>query len=806
MKQNVFTPDEMPTHPTATEESEREEARRLLVSLRDVDLESYSVVGHCFRFDEQSRNHLKEFRHRLAESLFSRSRTPSNFLLWGFPGSGKSYLVQQIVKSLPSDVHYQELNLSQIDEDSLRSGLDYFVATPGPGLCFIDEVDARSDQTWPYETLLPYLDPPVPRGFPTVFGLAGSGGKNLKELTERIRGRPKGSDLLSRIPRGNEFTVASLGVGDKILVSIAQLVLAAHEEGHTVHEIEKLALFFLAVHPSFTSARQLRSRAAQCALRIPPAEDRIRYDYLFGAGDPENKQFWTESGSVRPGLEDSFVRAGAGSLLETARSDATVSRVSRPEKVIMPWKSNTDFSGAPAKHRVAVLPFTNMSPDPSDLYFADGLTEELITVLSQLRELRVIARTSVMQYKSTTKAISQIGTDLDVSSVLEGSVRRAGNRLRITAQLIDVDSQEHVWAKSYDRELDDVFVIQTEIAKQVADALKIELGPTEAARLEAGSEVRPESYLAYLKGRTLLHTPSRASTEAARKQFELAISLDARNAAAYSGLADATSMMGWWYPGEPYELWHEAAQRFASHALELDPNLAEAHASLAMVLWGGYGRDYPALEREFGLALSLNPSYALARRMYAAVLQDEGRADEAISQLSLAEAADPLAAQNLTALAVALLWRGRFDEAWTKIQKLGQLDPSLPGYHGCLARYHFARGDVGKAIEEMKRAEQLASTEPTLGKLYRALYLALSGESEQSREVLQAVESSPISVITVGFTIIVYAELGDVDACYRTMEKARGVLSMQGLRLDPRLEPIRRDRRFAPFLKKIGLG
>jgi adenylate cyclase len=475
-------------------------------------------------------------------------------------------------------------------------------------------------------------------------------------------------------------------------------------------------------------------------------------------------------------------------------------------RVVLPWTVREIPSTRNGPARVAVLPFTNMSPDPADAYFADGLTEELITVLSQLRELRVIARTSVMQYKSSTKAVSQIGSELGVSSILEGSVRRAGNRLRITAQLIDVDSQEHVWAKSYDRELDDVFVVQAEIAKQVADALKIELGPTEAARLEAGSAVRPESYLAYLKGRALLHTPSRASTEAARKQFEVAISLDTRNAAAYSGLADATSMMGWWYPGEqPYEVWHEAARRFVTHALELDPNLAEAHASLAMVLWSGYGRDYPAIEREFGLALSLNPSYAIARRMYAGVLQDEGRIDEAMAQLSLAEVADPLFAQNLTALALALLWRGRFDEAWTKIQKVGQLDPLLPAYHGVLARYHLARGNVGEAIEEAKRTEQLLSAEPTLGKLYRAWYLALSGENEQSREILQAEESSPISVLTVGFTIGVYAELGDVDACYRWMEKARGVLSVQGLRVDPRLEPIRHDRRFAPFLKKIGL-
>jgi hypothetical protein len=191
--------NEMPPRLKVTDGSGRDRARRLLASLRDVSLESYSVVGHCLRFDERSRNTLKEFRQRLAESFFSKSPTPKNFLCWGAPGSGKSYLVQQTAKSLPSEVHYHELNLAQLDSSSLRSGLDSFVAAHGPGLCFIDEVDARSDQAWPYETLLPYLDPSVPRRFPTAFCLAGSGGRNLKELTERIRGRPKGSDLLSPV-------------------------------------------------------------------------------------------------------------------------------------------------------------------------------------------------------------------------------------------------------------------------------------------------------------------------------------------------------------------------------------------------------------------------------------------------------------------------------------------------------------------------------------------------------------------------------------------------------------------------------
>jgi adenylate cyclase len=474
-------------------------------------------------------------------------------------------------------------------------------------------------------------------------------------------------------------------------------------------------------------------------------------------------------------------------------------------RVVLPWT----LRDAPPAHngltRLAVLPFTNMSPDPADLYFADGLTEELITVLSQMRELRVIARTSVMQYKSAPESVSRIGAALDVSSILEGSVRRAGNRLRITAQLIDVRSQEHVWAKSYDRELDDVFAIQSEIAKHVAEALKVELKPTEAARLEVKPTVRPESYLAYLKGRTLLHAFSRESIDAARVQFELAISIDDRNAAAHSGMADVTLMKGWWYPEAPVEQWLETARRSATRALELDSTLAEAHVSLGMVLWCGFGRNYAGLERELKLALSLNPSYALAHYVYGGVLEDQGRRDEAILQYTLSAEADPLHPSILLTLARTLVWSGRLDEALVLFQKAGDLHPSNSYYHYTLAEYYLARGDLGRAIEESKLAED-TTTEASSRPLLRALRYALEGDKERARALLQGAESSPNSVPRIHTIIRAYARLGDVDDCYRWMEQSQGVLSMQSIRLDPQLELIRRDPRFVPFLQKINLN
>ena len=216
-------------------------------------------------------------------------------------------------------------------------------------------------------------------------------------------------------------------------------------------------------------------------------------------------------------------------------------------------------------------------------------------MLSQLRGLRVIARTSVMPYRAPSKGVTQIGAELGVSWVLEGSVRKAGNRLRITAQLIDVASQGHVWANSYDRELDDVFALQSEMAKQVAEALKLKLLSRDEARLDQRSPPRPESYLEYLQGRTSLRGFTETEMRAAKEHFERAIALDGRNAAAHAGLADLHRLLGSMYRHVPVTEWEALSRQHASRAIELDPNLAEAHASLGLILWDDY--DFASAEK-----------------------------------------------------------------------------------------------------------------------------------------------------------------------------------------------------------------
>ena len=474
-------------------------------------------------------------------------------------------------------------------------------------------------------------------------------------------------------------------------------------------------------------------------------------------------------------------------------------------RVVMPWtvREMTSTEAGPAG--LAVLPFTNMSPDPADSYFADGLTEELITVLSQLRELRIIARTSVMQYRATTKPVSQIGTELGVSAVLEGSVRRAGNRLRITAQLIDASSQGHLWAKSFDRELDDVFAVQTEIATQVTDALKIELRAAEETRLKTRRPVRQESYLAYLKGRSLQQTPETGPLEAARKQFELAITLDPTNAAAHAGLATVIRKMGIWYSDATRTEWVERFRALVARALELDPDLAESHFGLAMV--HARDRDVDSTERELKRALALDPSYAEAHWTYAQFLGGKGRIDEALIEFSLAEAADPLWTQNLWLFTVALVWSGRFDEALAKLDKMDKIEPDGAFLHQSRAEYFRARSELAKGLLELELAEK-AQVEPRFKPLFRARYYAWSGEPEKARALLRqeaglpAFGQNPVTIASI------YAEIGDFDESFRWLETAyeNHNLPFFLLRYDPALSGLRQDPRFQNLLVRLHLA
>ena len=474
-------------------------------------------------------------------------------------------------------------------------------------------------------------------------------------------------------------------------------------------------------------------------------------------------------------------------------------------RIVLPWSGPETHRTRSEPLGLAVLPFTNISPDPTDEYFADGLTEELITVLAQMRGLRVIARTSVMQYKSTSKSVSQVAVELGVSSILEGSVRKVGNRVRITAQLIDAASQGHVWANTYDRELDDVFAVQARIARQVAEALRVELRPAEELRLVARPSVRSDSYLAYLKGRTLMHSAEPGSLAKAKAEFERSVSLDPRNGAACSGLADVTRLIGWGPPTLPREKWEAASRRWTTRALALDPNLAEAHTSRALALWDDY--DYAGAHRELSLALSLNPSYSSAHLWFAGLLFDEGRIQDALEELLLAEAADPLWTGALNWLALTFIVLGKFDEALPRIQKLGEIAPATWAYHTVLARYYAARSERERSLEEIRKIEKLVSDTDEKER-WRAMYYMCAGEKEKCRALLRQEAAKPKHFRSDWGFAWMYARLGDLDESFRWLDKAweSHHLPLSEFQLDPELELFRNDPRFHALLKRLNIG
>jgi len=483
-------------------------------------------------------------------------------------------------------------------------------------------------------------------------------------------------------------------------------------------------------------------------------------------------------------------------------------------RVVLPWTVRAPVSSGSGPTRLAVLPFANISPDLKDEYFADGLTEELITTLSQIPGLQVIARTSVNHYKANPKSIAQIGVELGVPTILEGSVRKAGDQLRITVQLIDVGSQGHTWANTYDRKLDDVFAVQTDVAKRIAGVLKIRLDNREASRLAERPTVNNDSYLAYLRGRSLLFARwSRERVREAKQGFERAIAIDPTNARAHSGLSDALGDLDWedWEEFGSEEAWIAFRRAHTARAVELEPQLAEAHCSLAMILQHDW--RFGEAEKEFKLALSLNPSYAFAHHSYGLLLAVEAQPEEALREVIRAEELDPHSAVNVQTKACLLIMLRRLVEAEATLDRARALREYEPvsdfRYHCWLAWLYNVKPDIPRAIQEISRVEELAQfgETPDMDKMEVAMHSALAGEKVKARENLEALKRTT-NPYHAPWRAMAYSLLGDFDECFRLLGEAfdRHYYDyLYVLRCEPRFEPIVKDPRFVELLKKMNL-
>ncbi|HSA60936.1 MAG TPA: winged helix-turn-helix domain-containing protein, partial [Nitrospiraceae bacterium] len=381
--------------------------------------------------------------------------------------------------------------------------------------------------------------------------------------------------------------------------------------------------------------------------------------------------------------------------------------------ILTGWILRPGSHPPPAIRSLAVLPLENLSGDASQDYFSDGMTDELITELGQISELRVISRTSIMTYKGAHKSLPQIARDLNVDAVVEGAVLRSGNRVRITAQLILAAADKHLWARSYDGEMGDTLALQKQVARSIAAEIRIELTPHEQAVLKNGTRVSPEAYDAYLKGRYFWNKRTADGLRKAIDYFDQVIAINPNYAEAYVGLADSYALAGDWEYGvlAPKEA-YPRAKAAAAKALELDNTLGEAHISLAFCL-DGFDWDWESAGREFRRGIELNPGYATGHQWYAWHLTALGRNDEAIAEMKKAEDLDPLSLIISAELAEEFLVAHRYDEAIKQSRKTMVLDPFFAVAHFELGQALVQKHTYNDAIAELQKAIDLSGGSTT---------------------------------------------------------------------------------------------
>ncbi len=495
------------------------------------------------------------------------------------------------------------------------------------------------------------------------------------------------------------------------------------------------------------------------------------------------------------GRRTSRLAAGAGLAATLLAAAAGLFVLSRPH--------GTPALAGRTGQSIAVLPFVNISGAPQEEYLSDGISEELINALSKLPQLQVVARPSSFAFKGKNEDVRQIAQALQVATVLGGSVRRAANRLRVTAQLTDARNGYNLWSETYDREMGDVFAVEDEISHAIMRALQVHLVSGDSLTLSRRSTHDVEAYELYLKGRYFYNEGGFAPVQQALAYFQQALAHDSNYALAYAGLADAYESLTW----STYLLPRQGmpkARAAALKALVLEPTLAEAHASLGDQLCF-YDWDAPAAERELRRAIELNPSLANAHFFYSHCLALHGRSDEALAEARRAHELDPLNAQVATALPWALYLARRYDEAIAVQRKSLDLDPDFAWGHMILALALTAKGRYAEALAAARKMAALAGDAPTIAGLLG--YVAgRAGERAEAQQILTALERRPPG--NTAFAIaLVHLGLGDNEQALRWLQAAYEERS-EWLVTDmpaPNFDSLRQDPRFRALMRKVGI-
>ncbi|MDE3138160.1 MAG: protein kinase, partial [Acidobacteriota bacterium] len=462
-------------------------------------------------------------------------------------------------------------------------------------------------------------------------------------------------------------------------------------------------------------------------------------------------------------------------------------------------------AAAPAINSIAVLPLENLSRNPSQEYFADGMTDELITSLSQIGALRVIARSSVMRYKHSDVPVATIAKQLNVSAVVEGSVLSADGQVRITAQLIQPATDQNLWAQSYEGSLKDVIALQNSVARDIADQIRVRLEPAVKTRLAEGKAVNPQAFQAYLKGRYFWAMRNRKAATTSLQYFQESVRDDPAYAVGYAGLAETYSAMvsNVWIPPE---VGLPAATAAARKALELDPQLAQAYTALgeiAKIEW-----HWQESDQDFQRALQLNPGYALARQWYSSLLAEIGRTAEAVVEARRAAALDPLSPISVANVGQTLYLARRYGDASEELQKVIAANPDFFAAYYLAGITKIQESDFAGGIADLEKADHLAPDDPqTLAAL--AYAYARAGQRAMAETALQRLKggsgAAPVSPFLLAQP---EAGLGEEDRAIRSLELAyqQHAVGLPLIRSSPMFDSLRSNPRFQALLAKLGLA
>jgi TolB-like protein/DNA-binding winged helix-turn-helix (wHTH) protein/Tfp pilus assembly protein PilF len=451
---------------------------------------------------------------------------------------------------------------------------------------------------------------------------------------------------------------------------------------------------------------------------------------------------------------------------------------------------------------LAVLPLENLSGDPEQEYFADGLTEALINSLAKIGALRVVSRTSAMRYKGTRLSLSEIAQELQVDGIVEGTVLRSGDRVRISTQLIQARTDTHLWAESYDRDLRDVLALQAEVARVIAREIQVKLTPQEQTQLASIHCVQPEALEAYLKGRYHWNKRTIAGIKKGSDYFQQAIERDPSYAAAYAGMADCAGISGWWGFVSP-EDGCGRAKAAALKALAIDDSMAEAHASLGFAILH-YDLNPSAAEKELQRAIELNPGYPTAHQWYASCLAATGGIREALIECEEALRLDPLSLVIGMTYAALLWFAHRWEQGMEHSQRTLELDHTFPGGHLFLARAYEGKAMHQAAIGELQEALKLSHHAPTFLRELGYVY-ARAGQRDAALAILDELqELSREKYVSPYWRAQIYTALGEKDEAFRWLEVAyeKRAALMAYLKVDPWLEDLHLDERFPALLRR----